>query len=64
MREGCARLCQNQDLRDYGIFRICPARASAMGGGLSVFGLAEFLVMRKTQAWRNEILKIQQSYKS
>ena len=32
-----SRVCQNQDLRDYGIFRIPLASASASGGRLSLF---------------------------
>ena len=55
MESGCSS-CQNQDLRDYGIFRILAARLLT-GGRSFIFGLAGFSVMAKSVAGRGEILK-------
>ena len=54
-RDMSVRFCQNQDLRDYRIFRILPARASSVG---KRFVLAGFTLIAKTASWRIEILKI------
>ena len=45
--DAAARFCQNQDLWDYRILRILPARAFSFGRRLSVFGLAGFSIMAK-----------------
>ena len=49
--------CQNQDLRDYRIFRILPARLR-LAGARPYSSWRNFRLWRKAQAGRNEILKI------